>query len=189
VSSIVRFSRLLILFLAIFASAPAPALAAVELSFYSKDFGSSFPHAYIALKGAPDGGGDAIDDNFGFTAAHISPAILAGSVKGEIIAVPAPYMASSDRHVSFDLSDDEYRIVQAAIQRWRDLKQPSYNLNQRNCVHFVADIAASIGMVAGMPRRFVKKPRSYLDYLVETNRNWLERRGATIVDRHKGRSR
>ena len=164
--------------------APLEARAAVEISFYSHEFGSNFPHAFITLQGTDDRTGEKIDANYGFTATHISPSILMGSVRGEVFsrdpAKEAKYIAASDRHFSFTLSDSEYDAVVARVAKWQALKQPSYNLNRQNCVHFVADVAASMGMKAEQPRALMKKPRSYTEFLTRSNREWLRMRGATI---------
>lgn len=163
---------------------PAAAFAAVRVSFYSHEFGSNFPHAFITLEGQDDRTGEKINANYGFTATHISPGILLGSVKGEVFsrepAKEAGYIASSDRHFSFTLRDGEYDNLLARIDRWRKLKQPSYNLNRQNCVHFVADMAAALGMTADTPKALMKKPRSYTEHLARTNLEWLKARGAEI---------
>jgi hypothetical protein len=164
---------------------PAAALAAVRISFYSHEFGSNFPHAFITLEGVDDRTGEKINANYGFTATHISPAILLGSVKGEVFsrepAKEAAYIAASDRHFSFTMSDAEYDALLARIDKWRTLKQPSYNLNQKNCVHFVADMAAALGMTAETPKALMKKPRSYTEHLTRANLAWLKARGAEIL--------
>jgi len=164
--------------------APLQARAAVEISFYSHEMGSNFPHAFITLQGTDDRTGHKIDANYGFTATHISPSILMGSVKGEVFsrdpAKEAKYIAASDRHFSFTLSDAEYDAVLAHVGKWQALKQPSYNLNRQNCVHFVADLAGSLGMKAEQPRALMKKPRSYTEFLTRSNREWLRMRGAAV---------
>lgn len=164
--------------------APGQAFAAVEITFYSHDFGSSFPHAFIALSGTDDRTGEKISANYGFTATHISPAILIGSVTGEVMSkdvqADREYIAGSNRHFTFTLTDAEHQAVKQTIASWQALKQPSYNLNRQNCVHFVADVAASLGMLADKPKALMKKPRSYTDSLTAANRAWLLARGATI---------
>jgi hypothetical protein len=162
------------------AFAPSMAVAAVEITFLSKELGASFPHAYVALKGTPDRGGGEIDANYGFTATHVSPAILMGSVKGEIISVDPGYQSRSDRHFTIVLTDAEYYRVLAEVERWRSLKQPSYNLNRQNCVFFVGAIAAVLGMQADTPQALMKKPRSYIEMLTRSNRAWLQGRAATL---------
>jgi hypothetical protein len=170
--------------LAILLLPSAGALAAVRISFYSHEFGSNFPHAFITLEGQDDRTGGKINANYGFTATHVTPAILLGSVRGEIFSrtaeKDAAYLASSDAHFTFTLSDSEYDAVLATIEKWRTLKQPSYNLNRQNCVHFVADIAAVLGMKADTPKGLMKKPRSYTEYLTRTNLEWLQRRQALL---------
>lgn len=165
-------SALLLLLLA-----SAPAHAAVELSFYSREFGANFPHAFIRLQGTLESTGEEVDATFGFTAKTISPAILMGSVTGEVIPSKPDYVAGSDRQIVLRISDAEYGTVIAAVDAWRNLPQPSYNLNRRNCVFFVADIARLIGMTAETPARLMKKPRSYLQFLARANAEWLSRRG------------
>jgi hypothetical protein len=163
---------------------PAPAHAAVEISFFSHEFGANFPHAFVVLAGVDDRSGQRIDANYGFTATHISPAILFGSVKGEVFSrdskTDAQYLASSDRHFSFQLSDAEYDAVMATVERWRSLKQPSYDLNRSNCVHFVADVAARLGMSVATPKPLMKKPRSFIESVTAANLQWLAERNASI---------
>ena len=164
----------------------APADAAVEIKFYSKELGASFPHAFVELEGRDDRTGEKIHANYGFTAKAISPAILLGSVTGEVMSVDASYVRSSDRHFSFVLTDAEYDKVKATIEKWRQLKQPSYNLNRQNCVFFIGDVAASLGMRADTPKELMKKPRSFTESLVTANRSWLAGRSASLDARYAG---
>lgn len=171
--------RLILLVLLGFA--PSGVLAAVDITFYSKEFGSSFPHAFVALEGTLDRSGERIDTNYGFTATHVSPAVLMGSVQGEIMSVDAKYQGGSDAHFTLRISDAEYDQVIATVERWRALKQPSYNLNRQNCVFFVAHVAAALGMMADTPKALMKKPRSYLEMLSLANQSWLAARGAKLL--------
>lgn len=168
---------------ALLALAPGPCLAAVEITFYSKEFGASFPHNFVTLVGTPDRGGERIDVNYGFTATHVTPAVLMGSVKGEVMSADAKYVAKSDPHFTLTLSDAEYDRVVAEIEEWRQLPQPSYNLNKKNCVFFVADLAAALGMKVETPAKLMKKPRSFLESVVAANRAWLATRGAALARR------
>ena len=178
----IRVPRLLAVLAAVLLSlTAAPAAAAVQITFYSHELGSSFPHAFILVQGTLDRGGPRIDEDYGFTAKSISPAILMGAVKGEVVTDNKPgYTRSSNRHFTLTVSDAEYDRAMAVVERWRTRAQPSYDLGSRNCIHFVAEIAASIGMRADTPRRLMRKPRSYLDYLTEGNRSWLQGRSATF---------
>lgn len=168
--------------LALFAIAlPVAAHAAVEITFYAREFGSQFPHGFVALAGTPDRGGDRIDTNYGFTATHVTPAILFGSVRGVIEPVGAGYMRGSEAHFAVNLSDAEYDRVMATVERYRALNQPSYSLNRRNCVHFIADVAAAVGLRAELPRNLTRRPRSFIELLIRENRDWLTQRQARIL--------
>ena len=163
---------------------PVALQAAVRLTFYSKELGTNFPHAFVTLDGTLDRSGERIKVDYGFTAKTVSPAILFGHVAGEVISDHgASYIRSSDKHFSLNLSDQDYDKVMATVARWRALKQPSYALDKRNCVHFVADVAVSLGMKADTPKKLMKKPRSWLNSLTEANRPWLVARQAVFYGR------
>lgn len=173
----------LLLLTALFALVPAAASAAVEITFYSKEFGTSFPHAFVEMKGQVDETGEKIEANYGFTATHLSPAILMGSVHGAVLSLGQGYVDKSDPHFSITLTDAEYRQVMATVEQWRSFEQPSYHLNRQNCVFFVARVAAALGMKAETPKELMKKPRSYLEFLRQENQAWLETRGAQLAKR------
>lgn len=168
---------------------PAPAQAAVEMTFYSREFGSQFPHGLVTLVGTPDRGGERIDTNYGFTATHVSPAILFGSVRGKVEAAPAGYVRGSEAHLTLTLSDGEYDRVMETVVRWRDARQPSYSLARRNCVHFIADIAATLGMAADVPRNLTRRPAAWTDSLIRNNRAWLALRPDARILKEPGPER
>jgi hypothetical protein len=147
----------------------AAANAAIEISFYSKDMASSFPHAYVRLTGTDERTGEAVDVNYGFTPVSLGPGILFGSVRGMIESASPQYIARSDRHYSLKLTDAQYRQVVAIIDKWRNAPQPSYNLGSRNCITFVAEIATALGLNAPVIPRLMKKPKSYLNRVAELN--------------------
>ena len=146
-----------------------PARAAVEITFHSKDFGTSFPHAFVVLSGTVDETGDAVDANYGFTVRHqIGPSVLFGRVQGVVESVGRNYVEHSNRHFSLTLTDAQYRAVLELVQRWRNLPQPSYSLERRNCVSFVAEVATLLGLEAD-PRGLMRRPRAFLDRVRERN--------------------
>lgn len=181
-----RAPRLIVLAAAaLFALSSAPGWAAASITFYSKELGASFPHAFVVLEGTLDRGGPRVDEDYGFTAKTISPAILWGKVSGKVITDHSVgYVKGSDRHFTLTLTDAEYDRVMATVARWRSTRQPNYDLDRHNCVHFVAELAAAVGMVPDT-RKLMKKPRSFLENLTAGNRAWLAGRGATFhrVDR------
>lgn len=154
--------RRLALFLLLLA-VHGPAWAAVEIAFYSRELGgNNFPHAFITLHGTLDATGETVDTSYGFTAHSVTPAILFGSVRGEVVVEGERQVERSDRQFALTLSDERYALVMAVVERWRTLPQPSYNLNRANCIHFVADIARTLGLAVDMDRRLMKRPRSFL---------------------------
>jgi len=169
------------LFLLLFLAWPGAAGAAVEIAFYSKELGASFPHAYVVLSGTIDATGEKIDSNHGFTARTVSPAVLMGSVKGEVMSVGKGYIRSSNRHFGFTLSDEEYRVVAGVIARWNALPQPSYNLNRKNCVFFVADVAAALGLKAPPVKGLMKKPHGFLTRVTRENEALIAARAGRLA--------
>ncbi|MEY4888912.1 MAG: hypothetical protein RIQ75_42 [Pseudomonadota bacterium] len=159
--------RILGMILALFLL-PTPAAAQVVLSFYSHELGSSFPHAFVVLKGKTEEGRD-VDTNFGFTAKTLTPAILMGSVRGVVETSKPSYVASSDRQFSVQLDDRQFKDVLAVVERWRTRPGKSYNLNKSNCIHFVGEVAQAVGLKVVFEKALIKKPRSFLLSLVTLN--------------------
>jgi len=148
----------------------SPAAAAVEIAFYSRELGgNNFPHAFVSLRGRVDATGEQVDTSYGFTARAISPGILFGSVAGEIVVEGPQQIARSTRQFALMLDDARYRAVMAVVERWRSRPQPSYNLNRRNCVHFVAELAAAVGLRVENVDRLMKRPRSFLLHVRSLN--------------------
>jgi len=161
--------------------AAMPAWAAVQITFYSKELGASFPHSFVILDGTLDRDGSRIAEDYGFTAKTVSPAILWGRVGGKVVSDHSKsYVEGSDKHFTVTLTDQEYDRVMATVARWRAAKQPSYDLDKANCIHFVADLATSIGMDAAPRKGLMRKPRSFLESVTLANRDWLTARGAVI---------
>ena len=151
------------------ASWAAAAQAQIEIAFYSKDMASSFPHAYIRLTGTDEQTGQAVDTNYGFTPVSLGPGVLFGNVKGMIETASPLYVQRSDRHFALKLTDAQYHMVLGIVDKWRNARQPSYNLNQRNCITFVADVAIALGLNAPVIPKLMKKPKSYLNQITALN--------------------
>jgi hypothetical protein len=163
------FARILIA-LALLLGLPQAASAAVEIAFYSRELGgNNFPHAFVALHGIVDATGEQVDTSYGFTAHSVTPALLFGSVSGEVVVEGARQMARSTRQFALTLSDAQYRAVMSVVEAWRNRPQPSYNLNHRNCVHFVAELARTVGLRVEEVPRLMKRPRSFLLHVRELN--------------------
>lgn len=147
----------------------APAWADVQLSFYSRELGgNNFPHAFVRMSGTLTDG-SAVDTAVGFTARSVTPAILLGSVTGDVIQETPGMIARSDRQFSVTVDEDRYRAVLAVVERWRTRTQPSYNLNRRNCVHFVGELAEAAGLRVDFAKGLMKRPRSFLQHVRSLN--------------------
>jgi hypothetical protein len=161
--------RRLVLAAALFFAFASPALAAVEISFYARELGTNFPHAFVVLQGTVDATGEQVDTSLGFTAHSVTPAVLFGAVRGEVEVLEAGYIAHSDRKFAVTLTDAQYRAVLAVAEEWRNAPQPSYRLRLHSCVHFVSALAAAIGLRVDNDQRLMNRPRSFLERVIALN--------------------
>lgn len=152
--------HLVLLVLCVFATI-APASAQVTITFWSQEMGKNFPHAFFTLRGTVEATGAPVDISYGFTAKAITPAILLGTVPGRIDLTTEKYIARSNAHFSTVISDAQYASVLALVEQWGEGGDYSYNLNRRNCVHFVAEAMRRSGLAVEEPRALMKKPRSF----------------------------
>ena len=147
---------------------PGTARADVAVTFYSHEFGSSFPHAFFTMKGELDDG-KTVNDAHGFTAINISPGILWGSVKGIVKAPSAKYISKSDAQFTVTVTDAQYRNLMAHVSKWKNIPQKSYNLNKRNCVHFVEEAIKLLGFKTNPKTKYRKKPTSFMKEIKKLN--------------------
>ena len=171
----VRFKPLFAFFLFVAAQLPATAFAQITVAFYSHELGNSFPHAFIVLKGTPEAGGAPIDVNFGFTAKSVTPAILMGPVTGVIKPANPGYIRNSDRKFAFPITDQQYAALMALVEKWKMLPGKSYDLNRRNCTHFVGEAAQALGLKVNFDPKLMKRPRSFLENVIRLNPGLLAR--------------
>ncbi len=149
----------------------SPLRAEVVVTFWSHDRDQSYEHAFIVMRGTVESTGERVDTNIGFTARSVSPLILMRSVQGEMQTLPPAYVARSTSrpHFSITLDDAGYARLTAFIARWRGTAQPNYNLNRRNCVHFVMDAAAALGLSVNRQSQFFRRPRQFLEEVMGLN--------------------
>ena len=163
------FFRLIILLL-LWPVGHSPAAAAIEIAFYSREMSRShYPHAFVRLSGTDERTGEVVDATYGFTARSVTPAILLGSVSGRVVTEEPRLIARSRRHFAFPLNNERFDEVLATVERWRRRAQPSYNLNRRNCVHFVADLARASGLRVERTEGLMKRPRLFLEHIQQLN--------------------
>ena len=162
-----------------------PAQAAVTITFWSRDFGNYFPHAFFMLRGVPDAGGPAVDASYGFTAKSVTPALLFGNVSGRVERPRRGYMEGSHVRFSRTLTDAQYAAILALVTEWDEKTgDATYNLGKRNCVTFVREAARRSGLAAVDFPRLMKKPSSFLRAVAGANPGavtMIDARGKTYL--------
>lgn len=164
--------RLLATFLALLTLAWAsPALADVQLSFHS--FNGSvlvgrYPHTFIVLEGELENG-QKVNENYGFTAKSAGPAVLNGPVEHDILIEKPKYISSTNRHFTVTITDAQYRKIVAEMKAWRDAPGKYYDLDTRNCIHFVGAMAQIVGLKVEYPKDMLRRPKKWLNYITSLN--------------------
>ena len=165
--------RRLALFLAALALAWSPtALAKVTMSFHSFNgsvvFGR-YPHTFIVLQGTEEATGRAVNENYGFSARTAGPAVLNGPVAHVVMTEKARYITTTNRHFTVEITDAEYREIVREVARWRDAPGKYYDLDTRNCIHFVGKMAELAGLKVDYPKSMLRKPKAWLNHVAALN--------------------
>lgn len=151
---------------------PLPASAQVMLSFQSFNgsmFGGRFPHTFVVLQGTLDATGAKVDENYGYSAKSVSPAILSGPVEAIVMTEKPKYVTTTNRHFIVPISDATYWAIRAEVARWRDAPGKQYRLDEHNCIHFVGRIAELAGIRIDYPKALIRKPKAWLNHIVGLN--------------------
>ena len=150
----------------------SPALAQVTIHFHSFNgsvlFGR-FPHTFVVFEGTLDATGERIEENFGFGAASVTAAASGGPARHVIYSEEARQIPRTNRHFSLPLTDAQYRTLRAEVEVWRNQPGRYYELDRRNCIHFVARLAQLLGLRADVPQDLVRRPRAWLNQVVRLN--------------------
>ena len=171
-ASIHRLLFHLALALAALAAWAAPAQADVEVAFHS--FSGSFlsgryPHAFVAFDGTLEDTGERVHSNYGFSARSAGPAVLAGPVRHGMYTEKEKYIRSTNRHFTITVSDATYRRMMQEVAAWRDAPGKYYDLDTRNCIHFVGRIAELGGLRVDYPPAMLRKPKAWLNHIAALN--------------------
>ena len=165
-----RFFRILVALIAL-ATASA-AMAEVRATFRSFNgsmpFGR-FPHAFVAFDGTLDGTGERVHENFGWSAKTLSPAILAGPVAGVVLIEKEKYLTKTNSHFTVALTDAQYHELRAEVEAFRTHPGKYYDLEKRNCIHFVGRLAELLGLKVDYPPAMLCKPREWLNRIGDLN--------------------
>ncbi len=150
----------------------APAVQAdVQLSFHSFNgsiFFGRYPHTFVVLEGELDDG-TPIAENYGFSAKRATPAVLRGPVEHMILVEDAKWIGKTNRHFTVTIDDAKYWALRKEVDRWRDAPGRFYDLGTRNCIHFVGTIAKIVGVRVDYPKNMLRRPKSWLNHIVERN--------------------
>ncbi|MEL7446871.1 MAG: hypothetical protein AAGK02_13865 [Pseudomonadota bacterium] len=164
--------RLLSLFALLFAFTwTTPALAAVEMHFHS--FNGSvlvgrYPHTFIVLEGKLSNG-TVVNENFGFSARKVTPAILNGPVEHMVLAEKAKTIPKTNRHFTVTLNDAQYRRIKREVLAWKNAPGKYYDLERRNCIHFVGAMARIVGLEVEYPNDMLRRPKAWLNHVTALN--------------------
>lgn len=154
---------------ALFLFAAMPAQARVVITFWSYENSGDFPHAFFTIHGTPDRGGPPVRLSYGFTPKAVTPALLLSSVAGRIDLTTKSYIAKGTPHFSLPISDAQYDAVLRQVSEWNAKGGNSYNVNKRNCVHFVAEAMRRSGLRVVEEQKLIKKPRSFTRSIAALN--------------------
>jgi hypothetical protein len=161
----------LILALAALMAWAVPAHAEVKVSFHSFN-GSLFgryPHAFVVFEGTLDETGEAINENYGFSAKVAGPSVLMGPVEHGVYTEKQRYIRTTNRHFTLTVSDATYRRMKQEVAAWRDAPGRYYDLDTRNCIHFVGRIAELGGLRVDYPSGMLRKPKEWLNHVSQLN--------------------
>lgn len=150
----------------------APALAEVQIHFHSFNgsvlFGR-YPHTFIVLDGTLQATGERVNENYGFSARVAGPAVLAGPVEHMVMTEKQKNIPNTNRHFSMTLTDGQYRRIVAEVRAWQNAPGKYYDLEQRNCIHFVGRMAELLGLKVDYPSDMLRRPKRWLNHITALN--------------------
>lgn len=147
------------------------AAAAVDITFHSFNgsvLAGRYPHTFVSMEGTLEDG-TPIKENFGFSAKRASLAVLNGPVEHMILVEEEKWLRKTNRHFTLSMTDEQYRKVSGLVESWRNAPGKYYDLETRNCIHFVGEIAKIMGLKVNYPDKLLRKPKSWLNYITTLN--------------------
>ena len=165
----VRIFRTALLLLALGWSSLAA--AAVDITFHSFNgsvLAGRYPHTFVSMEGTLEDG-TRVKENFGFSAKRASLAVLNGPVEHMILVEEEKWLRKTNRHFTLSMTDDQYGKVSALVEAWRKAPGKYYDLETRNCIHFVGEIARIMGLNVSYPDKLLRKPKSWLNHITTLN--------------------
>jgi len=157
------------------------ALAEVRIHFHSFDgsvLWGRYPHTFIVLEGTLDATGEAVNENYGFSARRVTPAILSGPVEHMVLVETERNVRNTNRHFTLELTDRQYRRIVAEVRAWQNAPGRYYDLEKRNCIHFVGRMAEILGLEVDYPDDMLRRPKKWLNHVTRMNPEL----GAKVID-------
>jgi hypothetical protein len=149
-----------------------PALAEVQIHFHSFNgsvlFGR-YPHTFIVLEGTLDSTGQAVNENYGFSARRTTAAVLSGPVEHMVLNETERNIRRTNRHFTMTITDAQYRRIVAEVRAWQNAPGEYYDLETRNCIHFVGTMAQILGLRVDYPDDMLRRPKSWLNHVTLLN--------------------
>jgi len=149
----------------------SPALADVIVTFYGKDGNLSLtqfvsPHAYVVIEGRLTSGEPvARRVSFGAGDDSLERVMRAGPGALTDYAVDTPLIGRA--YLSVRISDAAFYELTKRMDWWATPQGNRYDLYNRTCVAFVADVARMIGLRT--PRSDTWSPNGFLEEMVAMN--------------------
>jgi len=151
---------------------PGPVLGEVRIHFHSFNgsvmFGR-YPHTFIVLEGTLEETGAVVNENYGFSARAVSPAVLRGPVEHIVFTEKPEQIRRTNRHFTLTLTDAQYRRIVAEVEAWRSAPGKHYDLDTRNCIHFVGRMAELLGLKVDYPADMLRRPKKWLNHIAALN--------------------
>lgn len=165
--------RLFSLIAALIALVTASAAAAeVRVTFHSFNgsvlFGR-YPHTFISMEGTLDATGERVHENYGWSAKSVGPAVLAGPVTGIILVEKEKWLTKTNRHFTLTVNDATYWKLRREVDFFRNQPGKYYDLEKRNCIHFVGRMAEILGLKVDYPDNMLRRPREWLNRVTALN--------------------
>ena len=164
-----RFATLVFAALALMWSGAA--FAAVQIHFHSFNgsvFVGRYPHTFIVLDGTL-ANGTRVNENYGFSARVAGPAVLSGPVEHMVLAESERNVQRTNRHFSVTITDAQYQRIVTEVRAWQNAPGKYYDLETRNCIHFVGRMAELVGLRVEYPQDMLRRPKKWLNHITELN--------------------
>ncbi|MGB7419702.1 MAG: hypothetical protein WA918_11040 [Erythrobacter sp.] len=149
-----------------------PVLGEVRIHFHSFNgsvlFGR-FPHTFVVLEGTLEETGAPVSENYGFSAKRPNASVLKGPVEHVLLTETPRNVARTNRHFSLTITDEQYHEITAEIRRWQNAPGRYYDLDTRNCIHFVGRMATMLGLRVEYPETMLRRPKKWLNHITTLN--------------------